>query len=72
MAGKMQYDVAQFNADVAKYGLYDYSIFEPYGISYETFVAFNGQYLKIPVEKGIFSFEYIINLFNTYKGWLEG
>ncbi len=71
MAGKMRYDVEQFNADVERYGLYDYSVFEPYGISYETFLAFNGQYLKIPVEKGIFSFEYIINLFNTYKGWLE-
>lgn len=72
MAGKMRYDVEQFNADVAKYGLYDYSVFEPYGISYETFLAFNGQYLKIPVEKGLFSFDYIIDLFNTYKGWLEG
>lgn len=72
MAGKMKYDLVKFNADVEKYGLYDYSIFEPYGISYETFVAFNGQYLKIPVEKGIFSFEYIIELFDTYKGWFEG
>ena len=72
MSEKMQYDVEQFNADVEQYGVYDYSVFEPYGISYETFMAFNGQYLKIPVEKGIFSFEYIINLFNTYKGWLEG
>lgn len=71
MAGKMRYDIEQFNADVMKYGLYDYSVFEPYGISYETFMAFNGRYLKIPVEKGMFSFEYIIDLFNTYKKWIE-
>lgn len=71
MAGKMRYDVEQFNANVKKYGLYDYSVFEPYGISYETFMAFNGRYLKIPVEKGMFSFEYIIDLFNTYKKWIE-
>lgn len=71
MSDKMQYDVATFEKDVKRYGLYDYSAFEPYGISYEVFVAFNGKYLKIPVEKGIFSFEYIIDLFNTYKEWLS-
>lgn len=70
MNGKMRYDVKRFKADVEKYGLYDYSVFEPYGISYETFMAFNGQYLKIPVEKGIFQFEYIIDLFDTYKRWI--
>ena len=72
MSDKMRYDVDEFNADIEKYGLYDYSVFEPYGISYETFVAFNGQYLKIPVEKGIFSFDYIIKLFNQYKDWING
>lgn len=71
MSDKMRYDVDEFNADIEKYGLYDYSVFEPYGISYETFVAFNGQYLKIPVEKGIFSFDYIIELFNQYKDWIN-
>lgn len=70
MNGKMRYDVKRFKADVEKYGLFDYSVFEPYGISYETFMAFNGQYLKIPVEKGIFQFEYIIELFDTYKRWI--
>lgn len=72
MSDKMRYDVDEFNADIEKYGLYDYSVFEPYGISYETFVAFNGQYLKIPVEKSIFSFDYIIKLFNQYKDWING
>lgn len=67
MGNKMMYDSKQFNEDVNKYGLYEYSVFEPYGISYEIFEAFNGKYLKIPVEKGVFTFEYIISLFNTYK-----
>lgn len=70
MSGKMQYDTEEFDRNVARYGLYDYSAFEPYGVPYETFVAFNGPYLRIPVEKGIFSFEYIISLFNLYGGWI--
>ncbi len=71
MSGKLRYDVDEFNKDVETYGLYDYSVFEPYGISYETFIAFNGAYLKIPVSKGIFTFEDIITLFNTYKDWIN-
>ena len=71
MGKKMQYDIEKFNEDILKYGLYDYSVFESYGVSYATFVAMNGAYLKIPVEKGIFSFEYIIDLFNTYKYWIQ-
>lgn len=71
MGEKLRYDVAQFEQDVKKYGLYDYSVFEPYGISYEVFIAFNGPYLKIPVEKGIFTFDYIIEQFNLYREFLE-
>ena len=50
---------------------YDYSMFKDYGISYKTFIDFNGPYLKIPVEKGIVSFEYIIKQFNLYKEWIN-
>lgn len=70
MGEKLRIDVNAFNKDVETYGLYDYDVFEPYGITYETFIAFNGPYLKIPVEKGIFTFDYIINLFNQYKSWI--
>lgn len=70
MGEKLRIDVNAFDKDVETYGLYDYDVFEPYGISYETFIAFNGPYLKIPVEKGIFTFDYIINLFNQYKSWI--
>lgn len=69
MSEKMMYDSERFLQDVKTYGLYEYSMFEPYGVSYEIFEAFNGKYLRIPVEKGIFTFEYIIDLFNTYKEW---
>ena len=68
---RLRFDVEAFDADVERYGLYGFEVFEPYGIPYETFVAFNGPYLKIPVEKGIFDFDFIIDLFNQYKGWLE-
>ena len=71
MFGKLQYDVEKFNRDVETYGLYDYSAFEPYGISYYTFETFNGAYLRIPVEKGIFTFEYVIEQFNLYKEWIN-
>lgn len=71
MCDKMLYDVKEFNDDVLTYGLYDYSYFEPYGISYKTFIEFNGPYLKIPVEKGLFSFDYIIEQFELYKEFIE-
>ena len=70
MGEKLKFDIDSFNKDVETYGLYDYDVFEPYGITYETFIAFNGPYLKIPVEKGIFTFDYIIGLFNQYKSWI--
>ena len=71
MGEKLKFDIESFNKDVKTYGLYDYDVFEPYGITYETFIAFNGPYLKIPVEKGVFTFDYIINLFNQYKSWIN-
>ena len=71
MSGKLQYDVDKFEEDIAIYGLYDYSVFAPYGISEYTFNTFNGAYLKIPVEKGLFTFEYIIEQFNLYKDWIN-
>lgn len=45
--------------DIEKYGLYTYDQFSDY-ISYDEFIAFNGAYLKILVEKGYFTFEDIL------------
>ena len=69
MDGKLHYDVEQFNADVEKYGLYDYEVFSDY-VTYEQFVAFNGAYLKAAVEKGLFTFDYIIALIRLYSQWM--
>ena len=69
MDGKLHYDVEKFNKDVEKYGLYDYNIFKDY-VTYEQFVDWNGAYLRIPVEKGLFTFEYILELIELYKSYM--
>ncbi len=69
MDGKLHYDNEQFAKDVETYGLYTYEDFAGY-VTYEQFVAWNGAYLKIPVEKGYFTFEYILELIETYKQWM--
>lgn len=66
MGEKMMYDSEKFFNDVKTHVLYEYAEFELYGIPYEIFEVFNGKYLKIPVEKGIFTFEYIVDIFNIY------
>ena len=70
MGKKMRYDKKQFDADVEKYGLYDYSVFKDY-VSYDTFVAFNGPYLKVAVEKGKFTFDDIIKLIELYSSYMK-
>ncbi|MBQ9985212.1 MAG: S-layer homology domain-containing protein [Oscillospiraceae bacterium] len=65
MGDTLTYDVEKFNADVEKYGLYTYEDFADY-VTYEQFIAFNGAYLKIPVEKGLFTFDYILELIDLY------
>ena len=69
MDGKLHYDVEQFNADVEQYGLYTYDVFADY-VTYDQFVDWNGAYLKIAVEKGYFTFDYILELIELYKGWM--
>ncbi|MBR4765211.1 MAG: hypothetical protein IK085_00430 [Clostridia bacterium] len=70
MGRKMRYDKKQFDADVEKYGTYDYSVFEDY-VSYEIYQAFNGPYLKVAVEKGKFTFDDIINLIELYGSYMQ-
>ena len=69
MDGKLRYDAEQFAADVEEYGLYTYDVFADY-VTYEQFVAFNGAYLKILVEKGLFTFEYILELIELYASYM--
>ena len=61
----MKYDEAKMQADIEKYGLYDYADFAEY-VTYEQFIAFNGPYLKVLVGKGIVTYEQILELIETY------
>lgn len=57
----LKYDEEKMNADIEKYGLYTYEEWADY-VSYEEFVALNGQYFKILVGKGILTEEDILSL----------
>ncbi len=69
MGDKMRYDEEQFARDVETYGLYTYEDFADY-VTEEQFEQWNGAYLKIAVEKGYFTFEYILELIEMYKQWM--
>ena len=65
MGDKLRYDTDAFQKDIETYGLYTYEDFEGL-VTYEQFIDFNGAYLKIPVEKGIFTWDYIVELIGLY------
>ena len=60
------YDPVKMNEDIEKYGLYEYSEFEPLGVTEEQFVAFNGPYLKVLVGKGVVTYDQILGLISQY------
>lgn len=51
--------------DIEEYGLYSYDDFKDY-ISYEVYEVFNGAYLKLPVEKGYFTFEELLAVVDAF------
>ena len=57
----MKVDQEKKQADIEKYGLYEYEVFAEY-VSYEIYVAFGGQYYKVAVEKGLITFDEIIQI----------
>ena len=61
----MTYDQIAMESDLEAYGKYTYDDFAEY-ISYEQYVAFNGDYLKISVGKGYLTFEDILELIRKY------
>ena len=61
----MTYDKDILESDIEKYGRYTYNDFADY-ITYEQYVAFNGDYLKVSVEKGYLSFDDILDLIEMY------
>jgi hypothetical protein len=60
-----KYDIAKKEEDIEKYGLYTYDDFIDF-VPYEFYEYFNGAYLKISVEKGIWTFDDIILAINKY------
>ena len=61
----MMFDEEKMQSDIETYGLYTYEDFAEY-LTYEQFVAFNVQYFKIPVAKGLYTYQGIIELINKY------
>ena len=57
----MKYDAEKMQTDIETYGLYRYDEWSDY-VTYEEFIALNGQYFKILVGKGILQEEDIIGL----------
>lgn len=59
-------------ADIDKYGLFTYEEFaEIIPLSEEIFNAFNAQYFKISIGKGLITMEEIINLYNCYSEFFD-
>ncbi len=57
----MKYDEAKMQADIEKYGLYTYDEWSDY-LTPEQFYAFNGQYFKVLVGKGVLTRENIVEI----------
>ena len=70
-AETMKYDEAQMQADIAQYGLFTYEEFaELFPVSEEVFEAFNGQYLKVAMGKGLIDTEGLQTLIERYAEFL--
>ncbi|HIX09123.1 MAG TPA: hypothetical protein H9683_02960 [Firmicutes bacterium] len=68
----MKYDEAQMQADIAQYGLFAYEEFtELFPISEAVFEAFNGQYLKVAMGKGLIDAEGLQTLIDRYAEFLN-
>jgi len=66
-ADTMQYDATSFASDIATYGLFTYDEFAYIlPIPEIIFEAFNGQYLKIAMGKGLIDWERLVGLVEHY------
>ena len=61
----LMYDAEKMQADIEKYGLYDYSEWEEY-CDISVFNEYNIPVMKVGISKGLYTKEYIISLINTY------
>ena len=70
-AETMKYDEAQMQADIAQYGLFTYEAFaELFPVSEDVLEAFNGQYLKVAMGKGLIDAEGLQTLIERYAEFL--
>lgn len=68
----MRIDQAQYLADIERYGLFTYEEFaEIYAIPEEIYEAFNGQYLKVSIGKGLIDYERLGELIESYAEFFE-
>jgi hypothetical protein len=58
-------DQEKMQADIEKYGLYTYEEWAPY-CDYETFVKYQMPIYKVGVAKGLYTVEFILEVFETY------
>jgi uncharacterized repeat protein (TIGR02543 family) len=71
-ASSMQYDAALLANDIATYGLFTYEEFcQIIEVPEIVFEAFNGQYLKISIGKGLITINDIIGLIERYSGFFS-
>lgn len=71
-AATMRYDEEVFAEDIAKYGLYTYEEFSAIvPIPREVFDAFNGQYLKVAIGKGLIDLDGIKALVERYASFFS-
>lgn len=64
---KMKYNTVAMERDIDQYGLYTYEEFtQTFQVPYEVFNAFNAQYFKVAIGKGLITEERITNLIKRY------
>ena len=61
----MKYNEELKQADIEKYGLYEYSDWSDY-ITYEQFIAFNVPYIKVALGKGLVDYETLLEYIELY------
>jgi len=67
----LKYNQASKSEDIATYGLFTAEEMEPIGVTEIMFNAYNGQYLKVALGKGILTEDYLAYLIERYGGFTE-
>ena len=71
-AETMRYDEEAFARDIEQYGLFTYEEFnELLPVPEFVFEAYNGQYLKVAIGKGLITMEGLQQLAKRYLGFFE-